>query len=314
MGGPEALDAPLAPKAAALALQAAAGALGWGSEWLLAFSSSSSLLGYGGQANYCAANTLLDHAARWPAPLACAPTAVAAAAPPPIVAVNWGPWGEVGMAAAGSKAHAQALRGGELPLPTALALRALGTLLEHARAQLDGGKATDGDGARALPPALRQPQFAVIAAEWARSVWAELPTVRALLDGAAARPAGVGGGGDGDELEDGEGEEDTDAGGIGGGAQTGVGAAGDGGGDSRAHAGEIGAFLARHVPAEPNPARTLVELGLDSLDVVQMRTQFQKEFQVAVPLSAFTAANVTLGGLVAALRLALDAGAQPSGK
>ena len=35
---------------------------------------------------------------------------------PSIVSLNWGPWGEVGMAREGTIAHAAALRDGEFPL------------------------------------------------------------------------------------------------------------------------------------------------------------------------------------------------------
>lgn len=38
----------------------------------------------------------------------------------------------------------------------------------------------------------------------------------------------------------------------------------------------------------------LVELGLDSLDLVQLRTAFNKAFGCVVPLSVFTNANQTL--------------------
>ena len=45
----------------------------------------------------------------------------------------------------------------------------------------------------------------------------------------------------------------------------------------------------------------LVELGLDSLDLVQLRTAFQKGFGCVVPLSVFTNANQTLEQLMGKL-------------
>jgi acyl carrier protein len=42
-------------------------------------------------------------------------------------------------------------------------------------------------------------------------------------------------------------------------------------------------------------------LGLDSLDLVQMRNGFIKQFKAQVPLSVFAAPNQTLGELLAKL-------------
>ena len=52
-----------------------------------------------------------------------------------VITVNWGPWGEVGMAREGTKAHAISLRGGDFPLATAEAYRCLEQVLELTRAQ-----------------------------------------------------------------------------------------------------------------------------------------------------------------------------------
>ena len=92
----------VAPKAGLLALLAYCARRRLAPQWVLAASSTSSLLGYAGQSNYCAANGLLDSAATFGAPAA----ADAGAPPPPrVLAVNFGPWGEVGMAREGTKAH-----------------------------------------------------------------------------------------------------------------------------------------------------------------------------------------------------------------
>lgn len=62
-----ALTKVVAPKAAgALALLTRAETLGWDLDFWVNFSSSSSLLGYAGQSNYCAVNSVLDHLAMFP--------------------------------------------------------------------------------------------------------------------------------------------------------------------------------------------------------------------------------------------------------
>merc|ERR1719453_1201955 len=86
----------------AAALLGAAKALGWRPNWLIGFSSSSSLFGYPGQANYCAANALLDQAAAFGTNglVRDLESGAPIAAPCPVIAINWGPWGEAGMASA----------------------------------------------------------------------------------------------------------------------------------------------------------------------------------------------------------------------
>ena len=53
---------------------------------------------------------------------------------PVLVSVNWGPWGEVGMAKVGSRAYNLALQHGEVPLATRAAIAALATALGQALA------------------------------------------------------------------------------------------------------------------------------------------------------------------------------------
>ena len=55
------------------------------------------------QSNYCAGNAILDQLASF-GPPALTPAAV------PVLTLNWGPWGEVGMAAKGTKAYAMAVK------------------------------------------------------------------------------------------------------------------------------------------------------------------------------------------------------------
>ena len=49
------------------------------------------------------------------------------------------------------------------------------------------------------------------------------------------------------------------------------------------------------------PALSLTELGLDSLDLVSLRNAFQKKFKLNVPMATFTNAQQTLEDLMAKL-------------
>ena len=60
---PQRLRTAVQPKAGILSLLELCQAQRWRPRWLVAASSTSSLLGYAGQSNYCAANALLDNAA-----------------------------------------------------------------------------------------------------------------------------------------------------------------------------------------------------------------------------------------------------------
>ena len=48
---------------------------------------------------------------------------------PRIVAVNWGPWADAGMAKEGTKAYDAAVKDGDIPLKSEVALRCLGQVL-----------------------------------------------------------------------------------------------------------------------------------------------------------------------------------------
>ncbi|MES4906559.1 MULTISPECIES: type I polyketide synthase [unclassified Streptomyces] len=86
-------------------------------DWFAVFSSMASLLGNPGQGAYAAANAWLDGFAAW-----------RSARGLPTLAVNWGPWGETGVATGFAD------RGYET-IPTDRGLRALGALLAHGRVQ-----------------------------------------------------------------------------------------------------------------------------------------------------------------------------------
>ena len=72
----------------------------WKTKYVLNFSSTTSLLGYPGQSNYAAANSMLDGFASF-----CDLSTTELLNNVPIITCNWGPWGEVGMAKVGSKPY-----------------------------------------------------------------------------------------------------------------------------------------------------------------------------------------------------------------
>ncbi|GAA1240012.1 type I polyketide synthase [Kitasatospora nipponensis] len=84
-------------------------------DWFVLYSSMASLLGNPGQGAYAAANAWLDALATWRSAQGLR-----------TLAVNWGPWGEVGVA------QDFAARGYQT-IPTAQGLQALATLLTHQR-------------------------------------------------------------------------------------------------------------------------------------------------------------------------------------
>ena len=137
------------PKVGALHLLRAAGALGWAPQWLVAFSSTSSLLGSAGQSNYCAANAVLDQLAQF------------GGGAVPVVAVNWGTWG-AGMGAPGTRASREAQAKGEAPLDVPTALQCLDEVLRCAA--MERGPS----------------QFAVCEVQWDRSDWRGHPLVQHL--------------------------------------------------------------------------------------------------------------------------------------
>jgi len=150
-----------------MALLRAASELAWPLHWVLGFSSTSSLFGYGGQSNYCAANAMLDHLAAFGSELPQGDR-------PPcrFITVNWGPWGEAGMAQVGTKAYEQAMKEGDTPLRTATALRCLAAALR--------------DAGSAQPAAV---QFAACDVEWQRSHWSFLPVLDLVAPQATQTPS-----------------------------------------------------------------------------------------------------------------------------
>jgi len=239
----------------------------WRTKYALVFSSTTSLLGYPGQANYAAANSMLDGFATTITPTFSFLQDV------PILSCNWGPWGEVGMAKVGSKPYNQALKNGELPMETNDALRALEALF---RSALRGRK-------------IESTQCSICRVEWSRSKWsnssmlAEIKEEEKVLlpsssgtKGAARKKRGTGS--KNEESEDSDDDDDDDA-----------------------PEDEIELFFAARVSSWM-PSETLTALGVDSLDEVQLRNDFQREFRVSVPLSMFVVPNQTLSSLCTKLR------------
>ncbi|WKB55889.1 type I polyketide synthase [Eleftheria terrae] len=241
----------LAPKQALAGVLAHAGR--WETRWVMAFSSTSALLGVPGQASYAAANAWLDQLASWPA----------ADSRPPVFSVQWGSWGEAGMSARSDKALRRALQDGERPLATGSALQALSVLL-----------------AGVLGENLPGRQFAVCDVDWARSPWAGQPLVREVLAGPPTQAAAP-----------------ADAGPLPGGpAGVGAGRAAEAAGTE-----PVMGFLREHV-SRWDEALSLSALGLDSLDLAQLRNGFFKRFGQQVPLSLLATPGLTLGALLRQLR------------
>ncbi|GLZ42502.1 type I polyketide synthase [Actinokineospora sp. NBRC 105648] len=99
-------------------------------EFFVAFSSAAAVVGGVSQSNYAAANAFLDQLCHY-----------RAAQGLPALAVNWGPWSEVGMSARLSELHVKALEheGVRFFTPTK-ALRALAALLGNGAPQVAAGE------------------------------------------------------------------------------------------------------------------------------------------------------------------------------
>ncbi|QFZ24631.1 type I polyketide synthase [Saccharothrix syringae] len=221
-------DAVLAPKLALADLA------GLGAPWTVAFSSTSALLGAAGQANYAAANAWMDAYARWTADA------------PGVVTVDWGTWGEVGMAARSAKALNSARAAGEAPLASETALNLLGKVVA---AVLSGASGR---------------VFAACDVDWSREPWVGLPLVVGLptwhgAPRADSRPPGRAAG----EV-----------------AEKVVGLAAE----PVTEVDPVREFLSAYV-YRWDESELLADLGLDSLDFVRIRGDFARAFGEDVPLA-----------------------------
>ena len=239
----ERLDTVVAPKAAMASLLGIAMKKRWSPRFVLAYSSTTSLLGYAGQSNYGAANAILDHmATNWNEGDKENRLSI------PIVTVNWGSWGEVGMAAKGTKAYETALKQGDFPMSTNSALLALESLFE-----------------RLLVQPFVSGQYAISGANWSASPWTKNP-ILSRLNVEMDRPATK------------EPSPSTEL--VGNDVES-----------------SIVSLLSNHISRwEPN--ETLVTLGLDSLDMLQLVRDISNSFDIDLGLQDIMNSDKTLEELV----------------
>jgi acyl carrier protein len=205
------------------------------------------LLGYAGQSNYGAANAILDHmATNWNEGSNGDKKNHLSSIP--IVAVNWGSWGEAGMAAKGTKAYETALKQGDIPMSTNSALLALESLFE-----------------RLLAQPVVSGQYAISGANLSASPWSKNPILSRLnveMDHSAAKETSPP-----TKLSSGNVES------------------------------SIVSLLSNHISRwEPN--ETLVTLGLDSLDMLQLVRDVTNTFDIDLGLQDVMNSDKTLDELL----------------
>ncbi|KAL3928627.1 MAG: hypothetical protein SGPRY_002309 [Prymnesium sp.] len=274
---PERLHKVVAPKAGLLPLLSLCSARGWVTQWVLAASSTSSLLGYAGQANYCAANSLFDNAVAFGLPN------FPAGATPKLLTLNFGPWGEVGMAREGTKAHQLSLLSGELPMASSAAISCIAEALR--RLQGDPALARAASLNLSSQPGAHGLQFAVADMEWWRSPWPSHPLLQGVMHRLPPATASA-------VMMDTEVPVETDKVSRSDSARTKMQVTSDSLDRSKSRD-EVEGFLKSRMSVW-DPSNTLLELGLDSLDLVQLRNAFQKQFKLTIPMGIFTNANQTL--------------------
>lgn len=180
-----------------------------------------------------------------------------------LININWGPWGEAGMSKIGTKAYEQAVKDGETPLKTATALRCLAAAVRSAT--------------KAQPSAV---QFCASDVDWTKTQWKDLSIVELITDRAPPESGGSG-------------SEDAPASSQEQGAGAALGA-------SRAN---LEAWMASFTsqPWSRIQRKSLVSIGFDSLEIVGLRNQFNKQFGVNVPLKVVAEPSQKIGELVATL-------------
>ena len=138
-------------------------------------------------------------------------------------------------------------------------------------------------------------QFSVCRSAWSRSEWKGHPLIARLHDDIVPFPK--------DMLKVSAGAKPS--------ASSGGGGARDGGAASLSQPlSEVEQFLAARVSSWM-PSETLTALGVDSLDEVQLRNDFQRTFSTKIPLSTFVVPNQTLGALAVNLETHLASVAAP---
>lgn len=220
------LEHVIAPKRGGMKLLSVAKELKWNTKLFVSFSSTSSLLGYPGQSSYAAANSIFDHRVMFRNENSDGVR---------FVCLNWGPWGEVGMARRGTKAYEMSRRSSEIPMKSKTCLRCLEAAL-----------------------CAKNQNWWMIARvqNWSKTRWgSRLGIVEKLVA---------------DQVDNFDHVE----------AKT-------------SSSTSVEVWLRERVSAW-RPNDTLSELGIDSLDEVQMRTDFQNHFRVVVKMEIFVGAGRTL--------------------
>mmetsp|Transcript_32940 Transcript_32940/g.51155 ORF Transcript_32940/g.51155 Transcript_32940/m.51155 type:complete len:259 (-) Transcript_32940:98-874(-) len=179
-----------------------------------------------------------------------------------IININWGPWGEAGMSKIGTKAYEQAVKDGETPLKTATALRCLAAAIRSAT--------------KAQPVAV---QFCASDVDWTKTQWKDLSIVDLITNRPKPESASKK---SSSPLDDQPKDKEADS------------------GVARS---KIEEFMASYTssPWTRIQRKSLVNMGLDSLEIVQLRNQFNKHFKVNVPLKVVAEPSQKIGELVTAL-------------
>lgn len=213
-------------------------------DFFVCFSSITSLLGNAGQGNYAAANAFLDALAYYRKSLGL-----------PGLTVNWGPWGEVGMAAKmGDREQTRLSSLGIRPIAPTAGMAMLGNAI-----------------------AGNEPQIAVIDINWAKYLQQFSPdsqppllsnlAVESQLESAASNavlsPAAVK-----QQLQAGNLEQRQQV-------------------LTRYLQNLIGQFLGYDSANPPDAFQSLNELGLDSLTSIQVRNKVKSELEIDLPLAKF---------------------------
>lgn len=216
------------------------------------------------------------------------------------------------MAREGTKAHQLSLQSGELPMASSAAIAGIAEALRRLNAAVAAGELGGGISAGGMPsPAAHRPhargmQFAVADVEWWRSPWPGHPLLQGVMqripaaadaehDDTADDDGGVASARSTKpktKLAAGGARKPATAGSAGGGAAA--------GGDGAAGVERVEAFLKERLSVWQQ-SLPLQELGLDSLDLVQLRNGFQKAFKLTVPMATFTNAQQTLAELIGKL-------------
>ncbi|TGB30478.1 beta-ketoacyl reductase, partial [Burkholderia thailandensis] len=301
----------LAPKQSLAALLAHAPR--WRTRWAVAFSSTSALLGVPGQANYAAANAWLDQLACWPA----------RPGEPPVLSIQWGSWADVGMSARNGRALRRAMQDGERPLAPDAAFAALGALLAGVLGGATAGR-----------------QFAVCDVDWPRSPWRDAPIAADIARGDAAGAATAHDTAAAHDAQNAANTARAANAANGAGRANGTTAMShtSASGNEAVIRADDGSDSARSIQPEParpaaagpeapaaqaarpastrDPVRAFLEdyvsrwderldlatLGLDSLDLAQMRNGFFKKFGVQIPLSTLASPTLKIGELARRMR------------